>query len=182
MFPTKPSDVKKKNYPCKYYILSQCTSRNCKFSHDNKMRLEFSKNPCCPNFKISGTCKFDSNCIFVHFHQRCQFFQKNQCTKLNCSYYHDPASIINEFLTKPETIKTLKNQFITEFEKKLKINEKKQEMEKNDRNCVICMVEKADHAALPCGHVNYCSKCSLGLEKCAICRKEIAWVQKVYMN
>lgn len=172
-----------KNYPCKYYILSNCTSRNCKFSHNEKMRSDFSKNPCCSNFKKSGTCKFDSKCIFSSFHKRCKYFEKNQCSKLNCPYYHyhDPASIINEFLTNGETMKILKYQFINEFEEKLKIKEKKSAAEKYDKNCAICLVNKADHVALPCGHLSYCSECCGGLEKCAICRENVARMQRVFL-
>lgn len=171
-----------KKYPCKFYILSNCTSRNCKFSHNEKMRSDFSNNPCCPHFKTSGTCKFDSNCIFSNFHKHCKYFEKNQCSKLNCSYYHylNPASILKNFLTNPETMQMIKNEFMSEFEKKLNIDEKKPDVEKNEQTCAICLVKKADHIALPCGHLRYCSECSQGLDKCLICKKKVGMTKKVY--
>ena len=43
-------------------------------------------------------------------------------------------------------------------------------------------MKKADHAALPCGHLNYCEECSHKLERCAICRKDVEIMQKVLMR
>lgn len=102
-----------------------------------------------------GHANIDSNCIFANFHKRCKFFENNECTNSNCSYYHDPK-LNKKFLINPELIKILKDQFLNEFEEKLQIAGKKIEVEKNERNCAICLVKKADHIVLPCGHVNYC--------------------------
>lgn len=183
--------------PCRHYILTQCKAENCKFRHDEKMRAEYLRNPCCPKYKKTGSCKYDSKCIFSGFHKNCKFFEKNECKKPNCSYYHDPKKM--EILTIPKMflkfekprpimihkfLPTSSDIFLREFENKLKINMKENKTttlgEKDEERCVICLDKKVDHVALPCGHLNYCSDCSTKLTDCAICRGRILKMQKVY--
>lgn len=48
--------------------------------------------------------------------------------------------------------------------------------------CSICLTKNADHAALPCGHLNYCDECSYNLKKCAICREDVEKMQKIFLG
>jgi TPR repeat protein len=53
-----------------------------------------------------------------------------------------------------------------------------------DGLCVICICNPATHAAVPCGHYNYCLNCinidSKNMLKCAICRGPVNNYCKIY--
>ena len=52
--------------------------------------------------------------------------------------------------------------------------------------CVICAVNKADTAAIPCGHKFFCYECidsynqNFSHRGCPICRKDIMYVTKIF--
>lgn len=56
----------------------------------------------------------------------------------------------------------------------------------DDDNCVICMVEKATHAVVPCGHKSLCTNCAATLTSsqvkrlCPICREPIVMTMKIF--
>ena len=181
--------------PCRYYILNECKTENCKFRHDEKVKREYLKNPHCSNYKRTGSCKYGLKCIFSAFHKNCKYFEKNECKKPNCSYYHKPVQKVVERkcpkmfpeMELPSAIPTFlpvsSNEFLIEFEKKLKMNMESAKPTNTGNNvqlCIICQDKEADHIALPCGHLNYCSPCSKMLKDCSICRGRISKMQKVY--
>jgi hypothetical protein len=58
---------------------------------------------------------------------------------------------------------------------------KKQLLEINTEECVICFEHKSNNKALvPCGHTNYCNICIDKLENCAVCRGKITSVLTLY--
>ena len=46
--------------------------------------------------------------------------------------------------------------------------------------CVVCLVNRADHVLLPCGHVCVCKGCASLLNRCPICRQNILERKHVY--
>ncbi|KAL7576467.1 hypothetical protein ACA910_017976 [Epithemia clementina (nom. ined.)] len=40
----------------------------------------------------------------------------------------------------------------------------------DNRTCVICLEEKADHVLIPCGHVCLCKSCQASTRTCPLCR------------
>ena len=185
---------KNKTPPCRFYILNECKTENCIFRHDEKMKKEYLKNPHCSNYKKTGSCMFGLKCIFSAFHKNCKLFEINECKKPNCSYYHKPEQKIEVRRQKifpemelPATIPIFlpvsSDEFLIEFEKKLKMNMESARPMNNTGSvhvCAICLDKEADHIALPCGHLSYCSICSKMLKDCAICRGSISKMQKIY--
>ena len=51
---------------------------------------------------------------------------------------------------------------------------------KESKRCCICLKKERTHAAGPCGHYKYCSKCIVKIDTCAICRKRIVHRIKIY--
>lgn len=49
-------------------------------------------------------------------------------------------------------------------------------------NCKICMVNELSVLFMPCKHLACCMSCSLAIEECCICRKEISGYFKVYLS
>ena len=47
-------------------------------------------------------------------------------------------------------------------------------------DCVVCLVNRADHVLLPCGHVCVCEGCAYLLNTCPICRQNISERKHVY--
>ncbi|XP_066153524.1 E3 ubiquitin-protein ligase MYLIP [Euwallacea fornicatus] len=47
--------------------------------------------------------------------------------------------------------------------------------------CKICMDNRLDSVFLPCAHVVACSACAARIDRCPLCRSEIAQAQKLYM-
>ncbi len=48
-------------------------------------------------------------------------------------------------------------------------------------SCCICLTEKARHAAIPCGHLAFCSACAPRAGgSCPICRRRLCGVLRVY--
>ena len=47
-------------------------------------------------------------------------------------------------------------------------------------DCVVCLVNRADHVLLPCGHVCVCKRCARIIETCPICRQTISERKHVY--
>lgn len=50
------------------------------------------------------------------------------------------------------------------------------------RECIICLHEKATHAATPCGHFAYCETCAAQLagQPCAVCRAAVTSIIRIY--
>lgn len=91
------------------------------------------------------------------FQKKCSFFEKGFCLKGEfCPFYHEKENI--------------------------KVNNDKTNNQEDKLLCSICLMKKADHAALPCGHLNYCDECSYNLKKCAICRKDVEKMQKIFLG
>lgn len=78
-------------------------------------------------------------------------------------------------------------EFVNRYRKdddKLPVNnatglEEKKDDTKEDRLCKVCYQQEANIVLLPCGHV-FCVDCSIQLENCAVCRKDIERRQKIY--
>lgn len=48
--------------------------------------------------------------------------------------------------------------------------------------CKICMSNKIDCILVDCGHQSFCTNCAEKSSKCAICRKPIMKIVKIYLN
>lgn len=57
---------------------------------------------------------------------------------------------------------------------------KENEQLKESQTCKICLDQVADIIFLPCGHMVSCGQCAPALNRCPICRKEIAGFVKAF--
>lgn len=175
---------------CKSYLLSSCSKgKTCPFFHDlteksnftslnEKKKIDLTSSKTCKTFKEKGICQLDQKCPNFYFHQECKFFSKGKCDKEGtCMFYHNENKNRNfNNLNSPKKWGDKGDSL--NLHNKLK----KGSHTENLNLCCICCIEKADHVALPCGHVGYCFKCGEKLEKCGICRKKIEIIQKIYFS
>lgn len=178
--------------PCKSFLLSSCSKgETCPFFHDlteksnfsslnEQKRINLTPSKCCKSFKEKGVCLLDKKCPNFYFHQECRFFSKGRCNKEEkCPFYHkeEKKENFNNFDSSKKGLSNETGNCI----KGDNYDPKSQNSNlKRFGVCCICYVEKADHVALPCGHMGYCFKCGENLEKCGICRKKIEMIQKIY--
>nr|XP_022335805.1 putative inhibitor of apoptosis [Crassostrea virginica] len=47
--------------------------------------------------------------------------------------------------------------------------------------CHVCMQKELQVVFVPCGHVCACGGCASGLDKCAVCRRDILYKQRMYL-
>lgn len=52
----------------------------------------------------------------------------------------------------------------------------------DEMTCSECKVNEKNTAFIPCGHVSSCTKCSIKLKECPICKQPIQSILNVYMN
>lgn len=82
------------------------------------------------------------------------------------------------FVTENEVIEFLINETAAEAKKP------KSEPTEGARECSVCFDHQIGAVLIPCGHASYCFQCAEGLRKkgkgCAICRKKIEGVTKLY--
>lgn len=62
------------------------------------------------------------------------------------------------------------------------IEEIKEEKSSGKATCILCLEEKANWAATPCGHVCYCQECkpATNVKKCPLCRKSVTDWLRIY--
>jgi hypothetical protein len=57
--------------------------------------------------------------------------------------------------------------------------------EEEEKCCVVCLTNKPEFIAVPCGHFSYCEKCihsyQSAFKKCAVCRKAVVNFCRVFM-
>ncbi|CAF1236962.1 unnamed protein product [Didymodactylos carnosus] len=51
----------------------------------------------------------------------------------------------------------------------------------NSPLCVVCQTDEKSIACIPCGHRAMCVPCGYSLNKCPVCRKDIAGFIKIYL-
>ena len=88
-----------------------------------------------------------------------------------------------------ESLLEMRNDFTeTNLLLMLELEEKRVELEQaklpHFGRCSVCLSERADHMALPCGHLCACPACSYEVRKssqaCPICRKPVSRWQRVH--
>ncbi|KAI9250119.1 hypothetical protein EDC94DRAFT_319785 [Helicostylum pulchrum] len=52
--------------------------------------------------------------------------------------------------------------------------------EEEHNKCKVCFSKPIEYALTPCFHMAYCERCAQKLKECAICRKEINGIHKIY--
>lgn len=165
---------------CKYFIVSECKRGvNCFFYHDlfaknngssagkPKQKPTISQNIC--KFYNQDKCKFGEKCKDLHI---CYFFSQGECKYgARCKYSHE----------KPNNLNNANNDNSDSDDAISVVSANTNQKSNNDENvCCICLFNKATHATVPCGHKSYCEECSVRLKFCAICRKPIQSIIKVY--
>jgi hypothetical protein len=49
-----------------------------------------------------------------------------------------------------------------------------------DNTCVVCSGDERGYAAIPCGHLMYCSRCGINLKFCVVCRAPVEKLVRIH--
>lgn len=127
---------------------------------------------------------------FRKIQERNEFYEKISVLKRKIKESEDLLSFY-----KGETIQNLKYEELSNLEKRhIKLYEdvkrlitEKDLLTINSQNiiytdiCTLCKINKIDSVILPCSHLIYCNTCAINENYCMDCKKEILYVEKVFI-